>query len=59
MQNEDRNNIAGDDLNERLTNALFAAVEREEKVNNVSSWWRDIREGNNFRKSLEELFSGE
>lgn len=59
MKSDDRSNVTAESLNERLTNAVYAAVEREEKVDKISSWWRDIREGNNFRKSLEEIFSGE
>ena len=55
----ENNRQEAEELNERLTNAVFAAVERKDKVDTVSSWWRDIREANNFRRSLEELFSGE
>lgn len=59
MQNDRDISYEARVLEERLGKAVHAAVEREKKVDAVSSWWRDIRTGNNFRKSLEELFSGD
>lgn len=46
-------------LDKRLESAVRTAVARNEKVASLSSWWKDIREANHFRKSLEDLFSGE
>lgn len=46
-------------LDERLQTAVRTAVARKDKVESLSSRWRSIREGNHFRKSLDELFSGE
>lgn len=48
-----------DDLDARLKSAIAEAVEREEKVGSLSSWWKGIREANHFRQSLSELFSGD
>lgn len=60
MGNDERDsNFEAEALKERLGSAVQAAVEREREVETLSSWWRDIREGNNFRKSLTELFSGD
>lgn len=60
MQNDPEiDAVTAEHLNERLTNAVQAAVERKDKVDSMSSWWKDIREANNFRRSLEELFSGD
>lgn len=56
---EDRKVEIAEDLDARLKSAIETAVGRQEKVGNLSSWWRDIREANHFRKSLEELFSGD
>lgn len=46
-------------LDKRLQSAVRTAVARKDRVDSLSSLWRGIREGNHFRKSLEELFSGE
>lgn len=59
MQNDRSRDYDAQMLDERLGKAVRAAVARGEKVDTISSWWRDIRDGNNFRKSLQELFSGD
>lgn len=46
-------------LDKRLESAVRTAVARKDRVESISSRLRDIREGNHFRKSLEDLFSGE
>lgn len=56
---DDRKDYEAKRLDERLSAAVHAAVAREETVGEISSWWRDIRKANNFRKSLQELFSGD
>lgn len=56
---DDRKIEIAENLDARLKSAIETAVDRQEKVGNLSSWWRDIREANHFRRSLEELFSGE
>lgn len=55
MRNEKQNTESAE-LDERLGSAIVAAAARQEKVGTLSSLWRHIREENNFRKSLEELF---
>lgn len=59
MQNKEQRAEVAENLDARLKSAIETAVERQERVGALSSWWRDIREANHFRKSLEELFSGE
>lgn len=59
MENEYKTTSTVEDQNERLTKAVYAAAERKEKIDTMSSWWREVREANNFRRSLEELFSGD
>lgn len=46
-------------LDKRLQSAVRTAIARKDRVESLSSRLRDIREGNHFRKSLEDLFSGE
>lgn len=58
MTDERKVEIA-EELDARLKSAIETAVGRQEKVGNLSSWWRDIREANHFRASLADLFSGE